>query len=136
MLPFTFQLNRNLKPEHWTYINQAIKLHQLLKDLFQWIMYKRFNLASHWEEPWGGFQRIFLEEKPFKEPMVITKGFNPNRKFKLLKEREARIRENKGTIHAIEEKLNQKENTLIPSSSQGVNQPDSQVALNHSSTSK
>ncbi|MBW0476673.1 hypothetical protein O181_016388 [Austropuccinia psidii MF-1] len=34
-LPFTFQFNRNLKPEDWKDMDQAVQLHQLLKDLFQ-----------------------------------------------------------------------------------------------------
>ncbi|MBW0509693.1 hypothetical protein O181_049408 [Austropuccinia psidii MF-1] len=50
-LSFTFQFNRNLKPEDWKDINQVLYLHQLLKDPFQWSMEnKGFNLASHWEE--------------------------------------------------------------------------------------
>ncbi|MBW0515124.1 hypothetical protein O181_054839 [Austropuccinia psidii MF-1] len=64
--------------------------------------------------------------------MVITKGWNPRRHFKLLEERATRIRENKATIQAIKEQLNQTEPTLIPSGSQGVNQPDSPVASCHS----
>ncbi|MBW0504478.1 hypothetical protein O181_044193 [Austropuccinia psidii MF-1] len=50
-LPFSFQFNRNLKPEDWKDIDQVLQLHQLLKDLFQWSMdNKRFNLALHWAE--------------------------------------------------------------------------------------
>ncbi|MBW0487232.1 hypothetical protein O181_026947 [Austropuccinia psidii MF-1] len=89
---------------------------------------RRFNLASHWEEIWASCQRICLKEIPFKDLMVITKGRNPNRKFKVLEERAARIRENKATIQAIEEQLNQTEPTVIPSGSQGVDQPKSPVA--------
>ncbi|MBW0581463.1 hypothetical protein O181_121178 [Austropuccinia psidii MF-1] len=33
-LPFTFQFNRNLKPEDWKDMDQALQLHKLLKDLF------------------------------------------------------------------------------------------------------
>ncbi|MBW0570829.1 hypothetical protein O181_110544, partial [Austropuccinia psidii MF-1] len=36
--PFTFQFNRNLKPEDWRDMDQVIQLHQLLEDLFQWSM--------------------------------------------------------------------------------------------------
>ncbi|MBW0535712.1 hypothetical protein O181_075427 [Austropuccinia psidii MF-1] len=101
-LPFTFQLNRNLKPEDWKDMNQVLQLHQLLKDLFQWSMdNKRFNLASHWAELGESFQKICLKEIPFKDLMVITKGWNPNRQFKLLEERTTRIRENQATIQAI-----------------------------------
>ncbi|MBW0540370.1 hypothetical protein O181_080085 [Austropuccinia psidii MF-1] len=37
--------------------------------------------------------------------MVITKGWNPTRKFRILEERETRIRENQATIQAIEEQM-------------------------------
>ncbi|MBW0546123.1 hypothetical protein O181_085838 [Austropuccinia psidii MF-1] len=44
-LQFTFQFNRNLKPEEWKDMDQLLQLHQLLKDVFQWSMNnKRFNL--------------------------------------------------------------------------------------------
>ncbi|MBW0477524.1 hypothetical protein O181_017239 [Austropuccinia psidii MF-1] len=66
--------------------------------------------------------------------MVITKGWNPNRQFKLLEERATRIRENKVTIQAIEEQLNQTKPTLIPSGSQGVDQPKYPVDSPHSGT--
>ncbi|MBW0531150.1 hypothetical protein O181_070865 [Austropuccinia psidii MF-1] len=50
-LTFTFQFNKNLKPEDWKDMDQVLQLHQLLKDLFQWHMdNKRFNSASHLEE--------------------------------------------------------------------------------------
>ncbi|MBW0529147.1 hypothetical protein O181_068862 [Austropuccinia psidii MF-1] len=66
--------------------------------------------------------------------MVITNGLNPNRQFKILEESAARIREDKATIQDIEEQLNQTEHTLIPSGSQGVNQPYSPEASHHSIT--
>ncbi|MBW0466502.1 hypothetical protein O181_006217 [Austropuccinia psidii MF-1] len=66
--------------------------------------------------------------------MEFTKGWNPTRKLRLLEERETRIRENKATIQAIEEHLNQTGLTLIPSGSQGVDQPNSPVASHNSST--
>ncbi|MBW0535245.1 hypothetical protein O181_074960 [Austropuccinia psidii MF-1] len=47
-LPFTFQFDRNLKPEDWKNMEQVLQLHQLLNDLSQWSMdNKRFKLASH-----------------------------------------------------------------------------------------
>ncbi|MBW0467196.1 hypothetical protein O181_006911 [Austropuccinia psidii MF-1] len=129
-LPFTFQFNRNLKPEDWKAMDQVIQLHQLLKDLFKWGMEnKRLNLASHWEEIGASFQKICLKEIPFKDLMVITKAWIPHRQFKLLEERATRI---KATIQAIEEQLNQTEPTLIPSDSQGVGQPNSPVASKYS----
>ncbi|MBW0583213.1 hypothetical protein O181_122928 [Austropuccinia psidii MF-1] len=129
-LLFTFQLNRNLEPEDWKDMDQVLERHQLLKDLIKWSMdNKRFNLKSHWEELGQSFQRICL-----KELMVIVKGWNHNRKFKLLEERATRIRENQGTIKAIEEQLSQTEPTLIPSGSQGVDQTSSPVPSHNSGT--
>ncbi|MBW0492265.1 hypothetical protein O181_031980 [Austropuccinia psidii MF-1] len=92
---------------------------------------KRFNLASHWEELGASCQMICLKEIPFKDVMVINKGWNPNRQFKLLEERATRLRENQATIQAIEEQWNQTEPTLIPSGSQ-VKKQDSRVASCHS----
>ncbi|MBW0462312.1 hypothetical protein O181_002027 [Austropuccinia psidii MF-1] len=68
--------------------------------------------------------------------MVITKRWSPNRQFKLLEDRETRIRENQATIQAIEEHFNKKEPTLIPSVSQEVDQPNSPVASHHSGNSR
>ncbi|MBW0505741.1 hypothetical protein O181_045456 [Austropuccinia psidii MF-1] len=92
---------------------------------------KRFNLASHWAELGASCQKICLKEISFKDIMVITKGWNPTKQFRLLEERETRIRENKATIQAIEEQLNHTGPTLIPSGSQGVDQPSSPVASHH-----
>ncbi|MBW0525565.1 hypothetical protein O181_065280 [Austropuccinia psidii MF-1] len=104
---FTFQFNRNLKPEDWKDMDQVPQLHQLLKDLFQWRMdNKRFNLSSHWAELGASFQRSRLPE-----------------------EREARIRENQATIQAIEEQLTQtghssfQEKTRIQGQKQDLFQP-------------
>ncbi|MBW0551947.1 hypothetical protein O181_091662 [Austropuccinia psidii MF-1] len=97
---------------------------------------ERFNLASHWAELEASFLKICPRERPFKELRKITKGWNPTRKFRLLKEREIRIRENQATIQAIEEQLNQKGATLIPSGSQGVDQTSSPVASHHSGTNR
>ncbi|MBW0511877.1 hypothetical protein O181_051592 [Austropuccinia psidii MF-1] len=73
-LPFTFQFNRNLKPEDLKDMDQVLQIHQLLKDLFQWNMdTKRLNLASHWEELGASFQKICLTEIDCKDLMVITK---------------------------------------------------------------
>ncbi|MBW0572262.1 hypothetical protein O181_111977, partial [Austropuccinia psidii MF-1] len=134
-LPFTFQFNRNLKPEDWNDMEQVLQLHQLLKDLFQWgIDNKRFNLASHWAELGASFQKICLKEKDFKDLMVITKGWSPTRQFRLLEVRVTRIRENKVTIQALEEQPAQTEHTQFPSGSQRVGQTSSPGALQHSGT--
>ncbi|MBW0541368.1 hypothetical protein O181_081083 [Austropuccinia psidii MF-1] len=53
---------------------------------------KRFNLASHWAEPEASFQKICLKEIPFKDLLVIIKGWNPARKIRLLEERETWLR--------------------------------------------
>ncbi|MBW0486963.1 hypothetical protein O181_026678 [Austropuccinia psidii MF-1] len=134
-LPFTFKLNRNLKPEDWKDMDHVHQLHQLLKNIFQWRKdNKSFNPESHWEELGASFHKICLKEIPFKDLIVITKGWNPTRKFRLLEERATRIRENQATIHAIEEQLSQIGPTLIPSGSQGVDQPNYPVASHHSGT--
>ncbi|MBW0537599.1 hypothetical protein O181_077314 [Austropuccinia psidii MF-1] len=136
-LPFTFQCNRNLIPEDWKDMDQVLQLHQLLKDLFKWSMdRKRFNLESHWEELGASCQRICLKEIDFKDLMVITKGWNPNRKFSLLEVRANKIRENEATIRAIEEQLTQTGHTQIPSGSQGLGQTSSPAASKHSGTSR
>ncbi|MBW0487758.1 hypothetical protein O181_027473 [Austropuccinia psidii MF-1] len=44
-LPFSFQFNRNLKPEDWKDMDQVLQLHQLLKDSFQW---RRDNNSLTW----------------------------------------------------------------------------------------
>ncbi|MBW0468482.1 hypothetical protein O181_008197 [Austropuccinia psidii MF-1] len=116
-------------------MDQALQLHQILKDLFQRRMdNKRFNLASHWEELGGSCQKICIKEIDFKDLMVITKGWNPTRQFRLLEVRENRIRKNQATIQAIEEQLTQTGNTQIPSGSQEVSQTSSPVASHHSGT--
>ncbi|MBW0561015.1 hypothetical protein O181_100730 [Austropuccinia psidii MF-1] len=97
---------------------------------------KKLNLASHWEELEPSFQKICLKEIDLKYLMVITKAWNPTRKFKLLEEREFRIRENQATIQAIEEQLTQTGHTWIPSGSQGGGQPSSPVASHHSGTNR
>ncbi|MBW0563941.1 hypothetical protein O181_103656, partial [Austropuccinia psidii MF-1] len=132
-LPFTFQFNRNLEPEDWKDIEQALQLHQLLKELFQWSMdNKRFNLASHWAELGASFQKICLKGIHLRDLMVITKGWNPTRNSRLLEVRANSIRENQTTIQAIEKQLTQIGNTQIPSASQGVYQNSSPVASHHS----
>ncbi|MBW0523783.1 hypothetical protein O181_063498 [Austropuccinia psidii MF-1] len=96
-------------------MDKDLQLHQLLKALFQWRMdNRRFNLESHWEEIGESFQHICLKDISFKSLIVITKGCNPTRQFRLMEERTNRIREKKATIQAIEEQLNQKGPTMIP----------------------
>ncbi|MBW0489537.1 hypothetical protein O181_029252 [Austropuccinia psidii MF-1] len=131
-LPFTFQFNRNLKPEDWKDIDQVLQIHQLLKDLFQLSMdNKRFNLAPHWAELGASFEKICLKEIDFRDLMVIPKGWNPTRQFRLLEVRANRIRENQATIQAIDKQLTQTGHTQIPSGSQGAGQISSPVASNH-----
>ncbi|MBW0569705.1 hypothetical protein O181_109420 [Austropuccinia psidii MF-1] len=92
---------------------------------------KRFNLASHWEELEASGQKICLKEIDLKDLMVITKGWNPTRKLRLLEARAQRIRENQATIQVIEQQLTQKGPTQIPSGSQGAGQISSPVASHH-----
>ncbi|MBW0562215.1 hypothetical protein O181_101930 [Austropuccinia psidii MF-1] len=68
--------------------------------------------------------------------MIISKGWNRTRKFRLLEVKANRIRENQATIQAIEEQLTQTGPTQIPSGSQGAGQISSPVASNHSETNR
>ncbi|MBW0461177.1 hypothetical protein O181_000892 [Austropuccinia psidii MF-1] len=105
--PLEYSGGWNLKAEDWKDMDQILQLRQL-KDLFQWSMdNKRFNLAGYWAELGESLQKIFLKEIEFRDLMVITKGWNPNRQFRLLEVRANRIRENQATIQAIEEHLTQ-----------------------------
>ncbi|MBW0490435.1 hypothetical protein O181_030150 [Austropuccinia psidii MF-1] len=52
-----------------------------------------FGLESHWKELGESFQKICIEYIAFKYLILIIKGWNPNRQFKLLEERETSIRE-------------------------------------------
>ncbi|MBW0475704.1 hypothetical protein O181_015419 [Austropuccinia psidii MF-1] len=61
---------------------------------------------------------------------------NHNRQLKILEESKTGIRESQATIQGIEEQLNQTEPTLIPSGSQGVDQPSSPVDSYHSGTGR
>ncbi|MBW0531884.1 hypothetical protein O181_071599 [Austropuccinia psidii MF-1] len=118
-------------------MDQVLQLYQLLKDLFQSsIDNKRFNLASHWEEPGASCQKICLKGIDFRDLMVIPKGWNPARQFRLLEVRANRIRKNQATIRAIEEQLTQTGNTQIPSGQQGAGQIGSLVASHHSETNR
>ncbi|MBW0474895.1 hypothetical protein O181_014610 [Austropuccinia psidii MF-1] len=136
-LPFTLQVCRNLKPEDWKDMDQVHQLHQLLRVLFQWKMdNKRFNLASHWAELGASCKKIYLKEIDFKDLMIITKGWNPNRQFRLLEVRANRIRKNQATIKATEEQLTPTGHTQIPSGSQGAGQISTPVASHHSETNR
>ncbi|MBW0562024.1 hypothetical protein O181_101739 [Austropuccinia psidii MF-1] len=97
---------------------------------------KKFNLASHWAGLGAIFQKIFLKEIDFRDLMVITKGWNPTRRFRLLEVRVNRITENQANSQAIEEKLTQTGHTQIPSGSQGSGQISSPVASHNSETNR
>ncbi|MBW0463469.1 hypothetical protein O181_003184 [Austropuccinia psidii MF-1] len=98
---------------------------------------KSFNLDSHWEELQKGFQKILQKGISFKGPMEITKGWKPNSQFKLLEQREAKIRENRAIIEAIKGQWNGKGYKLISSGSHKVvNQPKSPVTSQHSEYNK
>ncbi|MBW0506466.1 hypothetical protein O181_046181 [Austropuccinia psidii MF-1] len=127
----------NLKPEDWIDMDQVLEIHQLLKDSFQWSMdSKRFYLESHWAGLEASCQKNFLKERDFRNLMVITKVWNPTRKFRLLEVRSNRIRENQATIQAIEEQLTKTRHTQIPSGSQGAGHFSSPVASHHSETNR
>ncbi|MBW0558962.1 hypothetical protein O181_098677 [Austropuccinia psidii MF-1] len=92
---------------------------------------KRFNLESHWADLGASCQKICL-----KDLMIITKGWNPTRQFRLLEVRANRIRDNQATIQAIEEQLTQTGHIQIPSGSQGAGQIRSPVDSHHSETNR
>ncbi|MBW0550605.1 hypothetical protein O181_090320 [Austropuccinia psidii MF-1] len=131
MIPFTFQFNIDLKPED-------------LRDMDTSALQtpQRSSPIEHVkQEVQPGFAlgrtlckltEICLKKIYFKDPIEITKGWNSNRKFKLLEDKEAKFRENKATIQSIEEQWSQKGNILTPSGSQVVGQASSPVASNHS----
>ncbi|MBW0517218.1 hypothetical protein O181_056933 [Austropuccinia psidii MF-1] len=132
-LPFTFQFNRNLKPQDWNDMDQILQLHQILKDYFQCSMdNKWFYLASYWVELGASWKKIGLKEIYFRNLMVITKCWNPTRQCRLLEVRANRISENQATVQAIEEQLTQTGNTQIPSGSQGEGPISSPVTSHHS----
>ncbi|MBW0565126.1 hypothetical protein O181_104841 [Austropuccinia psidii MF-1] len=85
---------------------------------------------------WSKFPEDLSQKIDFKDLMVITKGWNPTRQFRLLEARAQRIRDNQATIQAIEEWLTQTGPTQIPSGSQGEGQISSPVASHHSDTNK
>ncbi|MBW0479755.1 hypothetical protein O181_019470 [Austropuccinia psidii MF-1] len=96
---------------------------------------KRFKLSSHWEELGESFQKMSQRDN-LKRSYSNHQGWNTTRQFRLLEETETTIRENQANIKAIEEQMNQTGPTLIPSGSQGVDQPKSPVASNNSGTSR
>ncbi|MBW0509888.1 hypothetical protein O181_049603 [Austropuccinia psidii MF-1] len=77
-----------------------------------------------------------LKEINFKDLLEITKVCNPTRQFRLLEERDTRIRENQATIQAIEEWLSQTGPTMIPSGFQGADKTSSRVASHNSGTNR
>ncbi|MBW0563430.1 hypothetical protein O181_103145 [Austropuccinia psidii MF-1] len=68
--------------------------------------------------------------------MVITKGWNATRQFRILEVRENRISDNQATIQAIEEQLTQTGHIPIYSGSKGAGQISSPVASHHLETNR
>ncbi|MBW0494218.1 hypothetical protein O181_033933 [Austropuccinia psidii MF-1] len=97
---------------------------------------KRFNLPSHWAQLRASCQKICLKEIDFRDLMVITKGWNPTRKLRLLEVGANRIKENEATIQAIEEQLTQTGHNQIASGPKGVDQTSSPVASHLSGTNR
>ncbi|MBW0544750.1 hypothetical protein O181_084465 [Austropuccinia psidii MF-1] len=79
---------------------------------------------------------MFLSLIDFRDLMIITKGWNSTRQFRLLVVRANRIRENQATIQAIQEQLTKTGNTHIPSGSQKATQISAPVASHHSETNR
>ncbi|MBW0480736.1 hypothetical protein O181_020451 [Austropuccinia psidii MF-1] len=100
----------------------------ILMEHGQNVVQYSFTLGKTWRKLPEDMSQIDILQKT----LLITKGWNPNRRFKILEEREARIRETQATIQTIEEQLHQAEHALFPSRSQGVNQPDFPLDSHHS----
>ncbi|MBW0535420.1 hypothetical protein O181_075135 [Austropuccinia psidii MF-1] len=98
-LPSIFQLKRHLNIEDWNDMDEILQINQLHKDLLYWSMEnERLKQASHWEELVSGCHKIFPEENAFNDNMEITIGWNPDRQFKILKERVEKITKTQATI--------------------------------------
>ncbi|MBW0520462.1 hypothetical protein O181_060177 [Austropuccinia psidii MF-1] len=63
---------------------------------------------------WRKIPKDMSQRDIFQDVMEITNGWNPTKQFKLLKEREAKIRENQVTTQAMEYQWIQKEHILNP----------------------
>ncbi|MBW0567001.1 hypothetical protein O181_106716 [Austropuccinia psidii MF-1] len=85
---------------------------------------------------WSKFPEYMSQRDTLQRPYENHQRLETTRQFRLLEEREIRIRENQATIQAIEEQLNQTGATLIPSGSQVVDQTSSPVASHHSGTNR
>ncbi|MBW0531166.1 hypothetical protein O181_070881 [Austropuccinia psidii MF-1] len=85
---------------------------------------------------WSKLPEYLSQGDILQQHLVITRGWNPTRQFKLLEVRANRIRENQATIQSIEEQLTQTGNTQTPSGSQGAGQISSPVSSHHSETNR
>ncbi|MBW0491518.1 hypothetical protein O181_031233 [Austropuccinia psidii MF-1] len=85
---------------------------------------------------WRKVPEDISQRDTLQRPYGNNQGWNRTRQFRLLEERQTRIRENQATIQAIEEQLNQTGPTKIPSGSQGLEQTSSPVVSHHSGTSR
>ncbi|MBW0465565.1 hypothetical protein O181_005280 [Austropuccinia psidii MF-1] len=95
------------------------------------------TIVSTWQpvgRTWSKFPEDLSQKDRLQTLMVISKGWNPTRQFRLLKVSANRIRENQATIQDMEEQLTQTGHNHIPSTSQGAGQISSPVASNHSET--
>ncbi|MBW0513994.1 hypothetical protein O181_053709 [Austropuccinia psidii MF-1] len=88
------------------------------------------------EQPWSKFPGDISQRDRHQRHYDNHQNMEAPRKSVILEERATRIRENQATIQAIEGQLSQTGPTIIPSGSQGEDQPNSQVASQHSGTSR
>ncbi|MBW0477180.1 hypothetical protein O181_016895 [Austropuccinia psidii MF-1] len=85
---------------------------------------------------WSKFPEYMSQRNTLQRSYGNDQRMELQQAVKTPEERATRIRENKATIQGIEKQLNQTEPNIIPSGSQGVNQPESQVASHHSGTNR
>ncbi|MBW0527071.1 hypothetical protein O181_066786 [Austropuccinia psidii MF-1] len=91
-----------------------MRVHKLLKDVFTWSMEnKLLTIAASWEEVIITTQKICLKQIPWMDLMEEMKVWNPKRNFKVLEERETRIRENQESIKDIKSSLYMEEPSQI-----------------------
>ncbi|MBW0474190.1 hypothetical protein O181_013905 [Austropuccinia psidii MF-1] len=95
---------------------------------------KRFQLSITLIRASGKPPEEISQRDTLQRPYGDHQRWGSQQEVQILAEREARMRENQATIQDIEEQLNNKEHTLIPSGSQGVNKPDYLVGSHHLGT--
>ncbi|MBW0567276.1 hypothetical protein O181_106991 [Austropuccinia psidii MF-1] len=113
-LPFTLQLNGNLKPEDWKDMYQALQLHQILKDLFQWRMDNKryfpgeedfFQPKAERVRP-NDTKAVGLGERSTKEPEI---ALNTSNRIRSLSSRHITPTQREYSVVTLESNINSNE---------------------------